>query len=391
MDEVICIYCKKPGSSKEHVAPASLGGNCTITCVCVPCNRGLSTVDSAVGDRSPVALSKVGETPASAFSTQIDIIATVFIDGEPVAARVENEMKTRILPQVTLRDSKMGVRVESLEDLRRLVKHVEKLIDKRKLAGTRKRIDEVQEVPRFVLYRSDESIVLCKTDGDGEQILRVIETDWKNISKQIEDSPKKIETVKSPSVLMKMHMDVNGEFRGVAKMAFETLAILEGPNFVLNERFDPVRAYILGDVQLPEEVPEDGLRVDQRFVRRTGEDAPKITEDHAVLFVANGKRLQAFVTLYGRHTYVIELANNGEYPFDVRMYEFSTSRDGHKEVSGEELGEWMIEFYPEQLGLKREEANEILETLRGASEKGVRVNGAQFAKISNWIQRSSGK
>jgi HNH endonuclease len=383
----ICIYCKQPGFSKEHVAPASLGGNCTITCVCVPCNSQLSTVDSAVGDRSPVALSKVGDTPQAAFQTQIDTIATMYIDGEPVAVRVENQMKARILPQVTLRESQMGVRVESIEDLKRLVKHVEKQLKKGKLAETSKRIDDEQAIPRFVLYRSDESTVLCRTDHDGDQILRVMQKDWNNISQQLENSPKEPQAIENPSVLIKMRMDVNGEFRGVAKMAFETLAVLEGPDFVLNQRFDPIRSYILGDVQLPDEAPEDGLLVDQRFVKRMGEDAPKITEDHAVLFVSNGDHLQAFVTLYGRHTYVVELANEGENPFEMRMYEFSTSRDGHREVAGEELGEWMIEFYPEQLGLSKQESSEIIETLRSSREKGVKVTGTQFAKVSKWLSR----
>jgi hypothetical protein len=379
----VCIYCKERGSSKEHVAPASLGGNCTITCVCVPCNRGLSTVDSAVGDRSAVALSKVGETPQSAFPTQIDIIATLYIDGEPVAARMENQMKPRILPQMTLKESQMNVRVESREDFVRLIKHVEKRIQKGALATTRRRSDDAQTVPRYVLYRSDESIVLSKSEEDAEQILRVMEKDWENIRRQIENSPKNEETIEQPSVLLKMDMDVNGEFRGVAKMAFETLAVLEGPEFVLNERFDPLRAYILGDVRLPEASSEEGLLVDQRFVQRTGDRAPKITEDHAVALVVNGGRLHAFVTLYGHHTYVVQLANQGEYPFQMRMYEFSTTRDGHREISVEELGEWMIEFHPEQFGLSREQADDLVEILRVRDQ-----GGEQYASISRLLKKA---
>jgi hypothetical protein len=176
---------------------------------------------------------------------------------------------------------------------------------------------------------------------------------------------------------------VNGEFRGVAKMAFETLAVLEGTEFVLNERFDPLRAYILGDVRLPEASSEEGLLVDQRFVQRTGDRAPKITEDHAVALVANGGRLQAFVTLYGHHTYVVQLANQGEYPFQMRMYEFSTTRDGHREISVEELGEWMIEFHPEQFGLSREQADDLVEILRVRDQ-----GGEQYASISRLLKKA---
>src|ERR1700722_4643172 len=70
-DDGPCIYWKQQGSSKEHVAPSSLGGNCTLNCVCVKCNGDLSEVDQALAEHSPVALSKIQNTPASAFPTQL--------------------------------------------------------------------------------------------------------------------------------------------------------------------------------------------------------------------------------------------------------------------------------------------------------------------------------
>jgi hypothetical protein len=164
-----------------------------------------------VGDRSPVALSKVGETPQSAFPTQIDIIATLYIDGEPVAARMENQTKPRILPQMTLKESQMKVRVESRERSLLLIKHVEKRIQKGALATTRRRSGDAQTVPRYVLYRSDESVVLSKSEEDAEQILRVMEKDWEKIRRQIENSPGNEETIEQPSVLLKMDMDVNAD------------------------------------------------------------------------------------------------------------------------------------------------------------------------------------
>ena len=76
-DDGLCIYCKQQGSSKEHVAPSSLGGNCTLNCVCVKCNGDLSEVDQALAEHSPVALSKIQHTPPSASPTQLGNYASM--------------------------------------------------------------------------------------------------------------------------------------------------------------------------------------------------------------------------------------------------------------------------------------------------------------------------
>jgi hypothetical protein len=81
----------------------------------------------------------------------------------------------------------------------------------------------------------------------------------------------------------------NDEFRAVAKIAFETLALLRGPHTALEAHFDPIREYIRGDVQLPP-VPEGELSVDTRFVQRLeGEGHMQFTEQHAVLITSTAQ------------------------------------------------------------------------------------------------------
>src|SRR5215472_2714635 len=96
-----CIYCRKEGSSREHVAPSSLGGNCTLNCVCVKCNRDLSEVDQALAEHSPVALSKIQHTPASAFPTHLGGYASMQAEGgHQIGVRIRNQVATEVRPQL---------------------------------------------------------------------------------------------------------------------------------------------------------------------------------------------------------------------------------------------------------------------------------------------------
>jgi hypothetical protein len=98
----------------------------------------------------------------------------------------------------------------------------------------------------------------------------------------------------NPNVTISMTMRPNEEYRAVAKIAFETLALLRGAAFVLWPAFDPLREYIRGNVQLPAVAPGEVL-VDFRFVQRLGQEFRlKFNERHGVLLLCSPPNLGAF-------------------------------------------------------------------------------------------------
>ena len=78
---------------------------------------------------------------------------------------------------------------------------------------------------------------------------------------------------------------------------------------MLSSEFDPIRAYIMGDVRLPDPIPDGDVAIDSRFVRRLGaEFKMNFTEQHGVLLYCSPPDLVGFVLLYGENAYMVRLA-----------------------------------------------------------------------------------
>jgi hypothetical protein len=367
MDEQsICIYCRGTGSSKEHVAPASIGGNCTIRCVCEACNGILSTVDKGVGEHSPVALSRIANTPATAFSTHLDSRASIVSESlGQVTVRVGNQMDTQVRPQLFLDGNRIQFVVMDRKALQELLNFIGKRITKGTLVETYIRIEENQKLPCYCMTRSNDAVVTASSNEEGLSLLRLLENNWENIQSQSASTQEQVTSYPQPSVLIEMVFKPNDEFRGVAKFAFETLALLSGPKTALEARFNPIRNYILGDVRLVE-VPQGEVSVDTRFVQRlTGEGHMKFTETHAVLLSSSRQGLVAHVTLYGQNQYVVKLADSTPGPSFVKMYEFSHTKDGHQELSELSTMKRLLELGPEVFGFSKENASKIIGQLSG--------------------------
>jgi hypothetical protein len=363
-DDGPCIYCKQQGSSKEHVAPSSLGGNCTLNCVCVKCNGDLSEVDQALAEHSPVALSKIQHTPASAFLTQLGSYASMQAEGDrQLGVRIGNQVATDVRPQLFATGDRVQVFASDRDGLNELIRFVDKQIERGRLARTRVFIAEDITEPRFLMHRSDDAVVSCSSAERAREFLGNLQKQWAEIKSKIQTTEERRLTHEKPNIVISMTMWPNEEYRAVAKIAFETLALMRGSAYVLQPAFDPLREYIRGDVQLPA-VPPGEVPVDSRFVQRLGQEFRlKFTERHGVLLLCSPPNLVALVLLYGTHPYLVRLATlDGERQW-LRAYEFSYTRDGHAELDEVAFAKQMLELCPEAFGISREQAREMVRQL----------------------------
>jgi len=367
VESEICIYCRQPGYSREHNPPASLGGNCVLSCVCTQCNKTLSAIDQGLAENSPVAVSKAAFTPPAAFCTHVGGEAsTVDQFGLTLGVRVGNEMKTHVRPQFFLDGNSLKARTADRDGISELIAHIDKQISEGKLADTYIEVNAEFRVPRFLMHRSTESYVSASSIEDAEHLLRVLQAQWPDIRNNLLTCEEvKVET-RQPSVLMKLTMRPNDEFRGVAKIAFEAAALLCGPQFVLRPTFDPIREYIMGDVRLPPIDPAnpEALAIDARFVRRIVDCPVKFTDQHGVLLIAGAAGILGLVILYGEHCYSVTLAPRQDGEPWMRCYEFSYTKDGHHEIDQLDFARRALERFPEQLKIAKENIPYLLNIIQ---------------------------
>jgi len=356
-----CIYCKRQGSSREHVAPNSLGGNCTMSCVCEKCNKELSAVDQALAENSPVALSRIRLTPKSAFTTFLGGYAS-FEDstGRETAVRVMNQMVPEVRPQIFVKGDQVQVRAKDRESLNDLIAFIDSQISKGRLESTRVFISEEVREPCFLMHRDKAAVVSSSTHEKAEQFLHLVKSQWPEIKAKLQLIKEHPTAQTLPEIALTIKFRPNDEFRGVAKIAFETVALLRGSEFVLQEGFDPIREYIKGDVKLP--IPPPGeIAVDNRFVRRLGEEFRlKFTEEHGVLLLFSPPNLVSFVLLYGENPYFVRLATLAGDDQWLRAYEFSYTKEGHGELSELELAQHLLRLSSRELGISAEQASSML-------------------------------
>ncbi len=371
-DETICIYCRNTGYSREHVAPASIGGNCIIRCVCKKCNTDLSIVDKGIAEHSAVAFTKIAETPVTSFQTQLDSPSSFRSEAlGRISVRVSNQMQTDVRPQMFLVGNTLKTLAVDREAILSMFTFIDKRIAQGRLAQTFIKIDAEQPVPSFCMNRSDEAVVTAITKDEGLRLLSTIEKDWVNIRPQYA-SAKEERIGLQQEIALNLTLKPNDEFRGIAKVAFETLALLDGPETVLDSDLDPIREYIRGDVRLPE-VADGQIRVDPRFVRPLDSEGQlKFTEKHAVLILKSPQGIVAYVTLYGEHRYFVKLATATRGPASLKMYEFSYTRDGHEELDELQIMKRLLELGPQAFGMSQQEAEDVIKQLNEPSPKLVR-------------------
>jgi hypothetical protein len=272
-------------------------------------------------------------------------------------------MQPEVRPQLFLRGNKIQAIANGREGLNSLVALIDKRIEKKKLQTTRIVRGETSE-PHLVMHRSDDAFVSSSDAQLALEFLALLEAQWPEIRSNLQGAGEVTATQSKPEITLKLKYRPNDEFRAVAKIAFETAALLLGAEYVLQGEFDSVRGYIKGDVRLPDAGALD-TAVDARFVQRLGEKFHLIfTDQHGVVLYCSPPNVIAFVVLYGVHPYLVRLGTlEGEKQW-LRCYEFSYSRDGHREVSDEQFSIRLLERAPELFGLNREEMLELWKRMR---------------------------
>jgi len=363
-----CIYCRGEGSSKEHLPPSSLGGNRTLTCVCANCNRELGLIDQALAEHSPVALSKILHTPPSAFLTQLGSYASMEAEGDhQIGVRIGNQVSTEVRPQLFAAGDHVRVFARDRDGLNDLIRFIDKKISAGLLERTRVLVNEDAKETRFLMHRSDDAVVSALSAERAAEFLAKLQAKWAEIKTKIQTTDEQRQTHEKPNVLITMSLWPNEEFRAVAKIAFETLALSRGCCFVLDEAFDPIRDYIKGDVRLPDSPPGE-LQIDSRFVQRLGDEFRlNFTKQHGVLLLCSPPNFVAFVILYGTHRYLVRLATLAGPQQWMRAYEFSYTKDGNTELDEVAFAKQILELSPEAFGISRDQAREMLSQLDPAA------------------------
>jgi hypothetical protein len=288
--------------------------------------------------------------------------------GYNLGMRVGNEMQAHVSPQLFLDGNRLRAAVANRTALTALIAHIDRRIEKGIFKDTYVEIDTSHTVPRFLMHRSNDSCVSAASPEQAKKMLALIEAKWAEIRNALQTTDEEKMKVQQPSILLKLTLRPNDEFRGVAKIAFETVALICGPEFVLDSSFDPIRDYIKGDVRLPPTDPADPkvLSVDQRFVQRMDECPLKFTDQHGVLLAATPVGVFGLVVLYGAHSYKVRLAPPRKGQNWVRFYEFSYKKDGHGEISEFEFARRALERFPEAVGIKAEDVPRYLKLIGAA-------------------------
>jgi len=308
-NQITCIYCKQlKDPSREHVLQRALGGSFVALVACEDCNKGLSDIDQALAQHSIVALSRISNTPKSAFKASLggEIFGQDPQSGLTLDMTLGNVMQAEILPQVHVAPSddedrrEVQVIAKDMQDHRRLDSFIRKAIDEGTILSTfvKEGPEDAGLTIRFVLYRKDQAYVRVPPGAREEAplILKMMDRGWDKVG--FTDRLKETidpQTIVQPQVTIRMSMCLDDIYRAVAKIAFNVMAVEFGTEFALRSEFDEIRAYILGDdIRHPEQLLDDQIAVDDRFVRQDTDNTPFVaTEEHVVTLAPHGRSLFA--------------------------------------------------------------------------------------------------
>ena len=282
--------------------------------------------------------------------------------------RIGNQMQVDIRPQLILVGNHIQATVADRTGLESLITFLDKKIHKQQLLAIRV-VQNDEANPHLTLHRKNDAVVGCSNPAHSRAFLELLLEQWRELKIKLQNAPQTNITTVEPDVKIKLTMLPNDEYRGVAKIAFETAALLLGPTVTLASEFDPIREYIRGDVRLPDPPPGD-VAVDTRFVSRVPETNFQLTftDQHGILLYYSPPKLIAFVLLYGTHPYLVQLAQLALGSPFLRVYEFSYSRSGHGELTASEFSIRLLERTPERLGLAPELAAKMLVELRNGHD-----------------------
>ncbi|MEN6533107.1 MAG: HNH endonuclease [Bryobacteraceae bacterium] len=375
---ITCIYCKTTRPpSREHVLQRSLGGDLVARFVCGPCNNGFSAMDQALAERSIVALTRVSETPATAFGSRLGWLATRYDPDRDILVELEIRNGFEVAPYSQLhvsRDGRGSLIAADADALRELAEFIDEQVRSTESNSIRPTVKRFFGLPGgeqltaavMVLRSPKDGFVRLPSPNDEQWLAEWLEHVWPEFRSKMSqrtDAPR-------PGSLEEVHLRMtyapNDVYRAIAKSAFNVLASKCGTEVALRNEMDPIRDYIRGDVQLPNVSNQEALAVDQRFVRELLPDEKPFTvsDGHAVLFVYDSPSLVALVQLYGSHMFVVRFPDivAVELP-EIFGHEFSHDRTGNVDLPFDELARRILQRHPELIGMSQARAEELLKSI----------------------------
>lgn len=359
---ITCIYHKGPGpASKEHLLQKSLGGNLTANFVCEKCNNNFSQIDKDLARSSLVSLSRLVYQEAG--SSQIIVEGEHYIVNPTTEQAVEillmSKFKSKFKPSLLFSDDyrKVQVSVESLDDVRKLLKVIRSYRDKGQLekipvyfaASDQTNFTE----PRVTLHSEDRLYFRVPVGFSAEAARRrLVNILSKNVDffeqhflKQ-ENIPQEYR-IDEPEGRLSILVHINNINRAIAKTAFNLLAHRLGADFVLQKAFDDIRNYIMGkdirDVCFSKEDPEQ----DPRFV--SSEDPDELpwlprakADEHLIMINYAYPTIIVSVDFYGHNLYFVRCGESDvkrSVPEDMfpYVYVFNYNKRTNQQLSLREI------------------------------------------------------
>ncbi len=346
--ESTCIYCKQTKVlSREHILQRGLGGDLVQAIACEACNNGFSNIDQSLAERSIIALHRVGFAKIDGMETKLggDHFTQDPRTGAWLAVEIRNAMSVRIFPQLHLlsqdgNEVRINFTGSEDADLENLIQ----LVDKRVAAGDlpstyRKTSGERCTHPHLVMHRDNDLYVRACTDNQAVDFLKMLNGNWSGVKQMLRDT--KVQSGQQGSDIHS-HTTVclDDNYRAIAKSALNFVAVKRTSEFVLRAEFDAVREYIRGnDIRHDGKFDPEQIVHDRRFVTDATPDLQAIvpTSKHAFLLFYHPPSLFCLITLYGRYSFVVRLADIELDNHLLDTHEFSVDRTGNSEVSISEL------------------------------------------------------
>lgn len=344
-EDILCIYCGQVRPpSDEHVVQKALGGNLITKLVCRACNTGFSSIDQRLAESSMLSLARVGNALPESFPAYMggDNLR-VTPDGRWEDVRITNQMQVVILPQIRhendsgLAPSRIAFAGSNPDEMRALISLVDQKIENGTLEKTFIKVgDPVKSKdPRIVLHRHKELYIRATSQTEGKEFLTLLIRGWPQILAQVQGNPLKVEKAPPGVVNLEFKVCLDDNYRAIAKIAYNLLAVCQGADFVLRPEFTPLREYIRGNelVREPPQSPED-VAVDTRFVQALpyGPSPFMPTEGHAVVLIHLNPTVLALVTLYSNFTYLVKMADLDLAGLQTAVFEFSTDRTSSRRL-----------------------------------------------------------
>lgn len=302
-----CIYCRKPltGSEPlEHVIPQGCFGefNLTLSCVCEQCNHFFGrTLEWPMRNSSTEGVVRFVHGLGSG---QVGNIGTKGIEikleeppewrGARVVLKADEQQHAFVdlLPQIAARSNVNEAWTWYLE------KDIDAEFAKKYPTGSEFRI--VAPAPDHERL-TNRLIEVCPSFKKGGDLASPVATDGTVGAAWITEFTQAVR-------------------RLLAKIAFNYLAYMKGPDFVLSSEFDIVRSFVLDGVEPASEVVRvTANRAEEKFEPVTG------TEDHLIILQAMPEKrcMEVHLRLFGTSRYRIALS---------REYNGASFLNGHRLV-----------------------------------------------------------